>query len=183
MEWNIYKEEFDKKANEKINWLELEFIKIKTGRPNPNILDSILVNAYDTKSKIIEIANIQVVEGKQLIIKPYDKSLLQNINQEILKSNLGLTPQVDADLLRINFPPQTEEVRKNSVKKCKEILEQAKVGIRNIRNDIHKKYKNDKELREDELKQYDNELDKITKSYNSKLDELFSMKEKELLSF
>lgn len=183
MEWNIYKEEFDKKSNEKINWLELEFIKIKTGRPNPNILDSILVNAYDTKSKIIEIANIQVVEGKQLIIKPYDKSLLQNINQEILKSNLGLTPQVDADLLRINFPPQTEEVRKNSVKKCKEILEQAKVGIRNIRNDIHKKYKNDKELREDELKQYDNELDKITKSYNSKLDELFSMKEKELLSF
>lgn len=183
MEWNIYKEEFDKKANEKINWLESEFAKIKTGRPNPNILDSILVNAYDTKSKIIEIANIQVVEGKQLIIKPYDKSLLQSINQEILKSNLGLTPQVDADLLRINFPPQTEEVRKNSVKKCKEILEQSKVGIRNIRNDVHKKYKNDKELREDELKQYDNELDKITKLYNSKLDELFNAKEKELLSF
>lgn len=183
MEWKVYKEEFDKKAEEKINWLDTEFSKIRTGRPTPNIFDSLSFDAYGSRMKLNEIANVHVSEGRQLIVKPYDKSLLQSINQEILKSNLGLTPQVDADLLRINFPPQTEEVRKASVKKCKEILEQAKVGIRNIRNDVHKKYKADKELREDEVKQYDNELDKITKSYNSQLEEMFSKKEKDLMSF
>lgn len=183
MEWNLYKDDFSQKAEEKINWLESEFSKIKTGRPNPSIFDSINVSAYGEKMKIIEIANISVVDGKQIIIKPYDKSLLQSINQEILKSNLGLTPQTDSDLLRINFPPQTEETRKNSVKKCKEFLEQAKIGIRNIRNDIHKKYKNDKELTEDDLKYYDNELDKITKLYNSKLEDVFNKKEKDLISF
>lgn len=182
MEWKIYKEEFDKKANEKINWLESEFSKIRTGRPSPTIFDLLLFDAYGSKVKLNEIANVHVAEGRTLIVKPYDKSLLHEINQEILKSNLGLTPQVDADLLRINFPSQTEEARKNSVKKCKEILENAKIGIRNIRNDIHKKYKADKELREDEIKQYDTELDKTTKLYNSKLDELFSKKEKDLMS-
>lgn len=183
MEWKIYKEEFEKKAEEKIVWLENEFSKIKTGRPSPNIFDSITFEVYDSKMKLNEIANVHVSEGRTLIIKPYDKSLLHDINQQILKSNLGLTPQVDADLLRINFPPQTEEVRKNSVKKCKEFLENSKIGIRNIRNDVHKKYKSDKELREDELKHYENELDKITKLYNSKLEELFSKKEKDLMSF
>lgn len=183
MEWKIYKDEFDKKAVEKINWLENEFSKIKTGRPNTNIFNSLLIDAYGSKSRINEIANFNVVDGKQVVIKPFDKSLLQSINQEILKSNLGLIPQVEADLIRINFPPQTEETRKQSVKKSKEILEQAKIGIKNIRNDIHKKYKNDKELREDDLKFYTTELDKTTKFYNSKLDEIFSKKEKDLMSF
>lgn len=181
MEWNIFKKEFEDKANEKIEWLQSEFDKIKTGRPNPAILDSVHVEAYGAKSKIIEIANVQVVEGKQLVIKPYDKSLIQTITADILKSNLGLNPQADAELIRINFPPQTEETRKASVKKAKEFVEQAKIGIRNIRADVHKKYKNDKEVSEDLIKYFDTELDKITKAYNTKIDDAFAKKEKDLM--
>lgn len=182
MEWKTYETKFKDKAESKIEWLENELAMIRTGRPNPKIFDPILVNAYGEKMQIFKIANIQTVEGKQILIKPYDKSLLGEINSEILKSNLGLNPQVDADCLRINFPPQTEEVRKASVKKAKEYIEQAKISIRNIRKEIHIAYKNDEELTEDDLKWYENQLDKVTKEYNSKIDEIFAKKEKDLMT-
>lgn len=182
MEWKLYKEDFDKKAEVKIEWLFSEFNKIKSGRPNPKILDHVLVDAYGDKSKIFELANLQVVEGKQIVIKPYDKSVLHDINSAILKENLGLHPQVDADCIRINFPAPTEESRKQSIKKVKEFVEQAKIGIRNIRKEIHQKIKADKELREDELKSYEEDLDKLTRSWNANIDKHFADKEKELLT-
>lgn len=182
MEWNVYKNEFDKKADQKIDWLYGEFNKIKSGRPNPKILDHVLVEAYGEKMKIFELANMQVVEGKQILIKPYDKSTIKEINSAILKENIGLTPQVDADSLRITFPSPTEETRKQSIKKVKEFVEQAKIGIRNIRKEIQQKIKIDKELREDELKSYEENLDKLTKSWNTKIDQEFSKKEKEIMT-
>ncbi|MDE5767553.1 MAG: ribosome recycling factor [Malacoplasma sp.] len=182
MEWKVYKEEFDKKANVKIEWLNSEFNKIKSGRPNPKILDHVMVEAYGSKSKLYEIANMQVVEGKQIVVKPYDKSLLHEINSGILKENLGLSVQIDADSLRITFPLPSEETRKMSVKKVKEFVEQAKVEIRSIRKDIHQKIKKDKELREDEVKWYEEDLDKLTKSWNNEVDNAFNAKEKELLT-
>lgn len=182
MEWKIYKEEFDKKAQTKLDWLFGEFNKIKSGRPNPKIFDHVLVDAYGTKSKIFELANMQVVEGKQIVIKPYDKSIMHDINSAILKENLGLNPQVDAECIRINFPSPTEESRKQSIKKVKEYVEQAKVGIRNVRKEIQQKLKADKELREDELKSHEEELDKLTKNWNNTLDKEFANKEKELLT-
>lgn len=181
MEWKLYKEDFEKKANLKIDWLFLEFNKIKSGRPNPKILDHVLIDAYGDKLKIYEIANMQVVEGKQIVIKPFDKSLLNNISSAILKENLGLNPRIDSDCIRISFPIPSEETRKQSVKKTKEFVEQAKIGIRNIRKELHTKIKNDKELREDETKTFEENLDKLTKSFNSKIDEIFLEKEKELL--
>lgn len=181
MEWKLYKEEFDKKATTKIEWLNSEFNKIKSGRPNPKILDHVLVDAYGTKSKLYEISNMQVVEGKQIVIKPYDKSLIHEINSGILKENLGLSVQIDADSLRITFPSPTEETRKLSVKKVKEFAEQTKVEIRNIRKDIHQKIKKDNDLREDEVKWYEEDLDKLTKFWNTEVDNAFSAKEKELL--
>lgn len=182
MEWKIYKEEFDKKAQVKMEWLDSEFNKIKSGRPNPKILDHVLVDAYGEKSKLYEIANMQVVEGKQIVVKPYDKSLLHDINSAILKENLGLSVQIDADSLRIVFPSPTEESRKLSVKKAKEFTEQVKVEIRNIRKDVQHKIKNDKELREDELKWYEEDLDKLTKHWNAEVDKSFIAKEKELMT-
>lgn len=184
MEWSQYENKFKEKADVKINWLEDELIKIRTGRPNPKIFDSLLIDAYDSKMRIYEIANISVVEGKQILIKPFgnDKAILSAISSAIQKSNLGLTPQTDADAIRINFPPQTEEVRKASVKKVKEYIEQAKIAIRNIRKEVHSSYKNDKELTEDDLKWYETQLDKTTKDYNTKIDQIFSKKEKELMT-
>lgn len=181
MEWKLYKEEFDKKAQTKIDWLFSEFNKIKSGRPNPKILDHVSVEAYGDRCKIFEIANMQVVEGKQIVIKPYDKSLLHEISSAIQKENLGLNPQVDADCIRIVFPSPTEESRKQSIKKVKEYVEQAKVGIRNVRKEIQQKIKADKELREDELKSHEEELDKLTRSWNSEIDKCFAEKEKELM--
>lgn len=182
MEWKVYKDEFDKKANVKIEWLFSEFNKIKSGRPNPKILDHVLVEAYGEKCKIYEVANMQVVEGKQIVIKPYDKSLLHEINSAILKENLGLNPQVDADCIRITFPSPTEESRKQSIKKVKEFVEQAKIGIRNIRKETQQKIKSDKELREDELKNYEENLDKLTRYWNSEIDKHFADKEKEMMT-
>lgn len=183
MEWKNFEKEFSQEAQLKVDWLEKEYMKIKTGRPNPNIFSSILVDYYGSKVKLMEVANIQVVDGKQIVIKPYDKSMCSEINTSILKSNLGFTPQVDSDLLRITFPPQTEETRKASIKKAKEILEQAKIMIRNIRKDIHSKFKNNKEISKDDLLYFENELDKITKKFNGEIEQVFSKKEKELLSF
>lgn len=182
MEWKFYEDKFKEKANPKMEWLDSELSMIRTGRPNPKIFDPILVEAYGEKTRIIEVANIQVVEGKQILIKPYDRSLLGDLNSAILKANLGLHPQIDADCIRINFPPQTEEVRKASVKKAKEFVEQAKVAVRNVRKEIHSEYKNDKELTEDDLKWYETQLDKITKEFNSKIDEVFAKKEKDLMT-
>lgn len=182
MEWKLYKEEFESKADLKVEWLLSEFNKIKSGRPNPKIFDHILVNAYDSKMKIVEIANLQVVDGRQILIKPYDKTLLKEINAAILKENMGFSPQVDADSLRIIFPSPTEESRKQSLKKVKEYVEQAKIGIRNVRKDIQGKIRNDKELREDELKSYEEDLDKITKHWNSIIDNEYTKKEKEMMT-
>ncbi|MCF0217576.1 MAG: ribosome recycling factor [Malacoplasma sp.] len=182
MEWNIYKQEFESKMIPKMDWLDSELNKIKSGRPNPKIFDGIVVNAYDSKMKLYEVANWQVVHGKEIIIKPYDKSLLHEINSAIAKENLGLNVQVDADSLKVSFPPQTEDSRKASVKKAKEIIESAKVEVRNVRKDIHQKLKKDEALREDELKWYEEELDKLTKSWNAKIDKIFVAKEHELMS-
>lgn len=182
MEWSVYKNEFDKESRPKINWLISEYQKIKTGRPNPHLFDSLLIDCYGSKSKLLEISNFQIVEGKQIIIKPYDKSLCSLINSSILKSNLGITPQMEADLIRINFPPQTEESRKESIKKAKEFAEECKVFIRNIRKSIHGMFKTNKEISKDLILYFENELDKITKLYNNEIDTLFLSKEKELLT-
>lgn len=181
MEWNVYKNEFDKDATPKINWLIFEYQKIKTGRPNHHLFDSLVIECYGSKSKLLEISNFQIVEGKQIIIKPYDKSLCSLINSVILKSNLGITPQMEVDLIRINFPPQTEESRKESIKKAKEFAEECKVFIRNIRKNIHGMFKNNKEISKDLISYFENELDKITKLYNNQIDSIFLAKEKELL--
>ncbi|MEF9984953.1 MAG: ribosome recycling factor [Malacoplasma sp.] len=182
MEWNVYKNEFENQSNPKINWLVMEYQKLKTGRPNPHIFDSITIECYGDKLKLLEVSNIQIVEGKQIIIKPYDKTLCSAINAAILKSNLGITPQLDADLIRVNFPPQTEENRKLSIKKAKELSEECKISIRNIRKNIHNQFKSNKELSKDLISYFEEELDKMTKNYNNEIESIFSAKEKELLT-
>lgn len=183
MEWKKYETEFNHKAQDKLHWLLLEFAKIRSGRANTKIFEDILVAAYDeTKIALYELANFQVVDGKQLMIRPYDQTLLVKITNAILRENLGFNPIIEANYIRIQFPPHTEETRKLAVKKIKEFLENAKVGVRNIRKDIHHKIKKDLELRKDELKDYENYLNKITKEWNNKLEQAFVQKEKELMT-
>ncbi|MGL5591277.1 MAG: ribosome recycling factor [Mycoplasmoidaceae bacterium] len=182
MEWDVYKIEFEKKSNEKIEWLENELSKIRTGKVSSSILDDIYVDYFGTKSKIIEVANIKSVDSRQLLIKPYDPSILNDINKAISKSNIGVNPVVDSDSLRLSFPPQTEENRKALVKKTKEYSEQAKIGVRNIRKDIHNKINKDTELTKDNLVYYVDSLDKIVKNKNTEIDKIIEKKEKELMT-
>lgn len=182
MEWDIYKIEFEKKASEKIEWLEAELSKIRTGKVSSSILEDVFVDYFGTNSKIIEVANIKSVDARQLVVKPYDSSILNDINRAITKANIGVNPIVDADSLRLNFPAQTEENRKALVKKTKEYSEQTKIGIRNIRKDIHSKINKDTELTKDNLKYYVETLDKIVKSKNTEIDKIIEKKEKELMT-
>lgn len=182
MEWSFLKNEFTNEANKKIAWLEQEYGKLKSGRANIHLFDSVRVNSYGYEANLNEVANVQIVDAKQILIKPYDKSQISDINQGILKANLGLTPQINGDCLRIIFPSMTEETRRENVKKAKAILETAKSQIRNVRQDVQSLWKKDKTIPEDDQKYFQNELDKITKEYNAKLEAVFEKKEKELMS-
>ncbi len=182
MEWKLYEQAYQTEFEKKKTWLENEYSKIKTGRANPAILDTVRVNYYDTPTKIIEIANINISDARTIVIKPYEKNMVQEISKAIANANLGFNPLVDADSLRIVFPAPTEESRKETVKKIKETLEAAKVQVRNARQDVLKKIKNDEELREDELKSFEKKVDELTKKYTSLLDEVFAKKEKELMT-
>ncbi|MDE5651669.1 MAG: ribosome recycling factor [Ureaplasma sp.] len=182
MDWNSYKLKFEDKFDSIINWMTTEFNKIRIGRATPAILDGILVDAYDEKMNFNQIANISVADARTLVIKPYDRSLLKNITTALSASNLGINPQVDADSIRLSFPSPTEDMRKELVKKAKSIAENAKVDVRRLRQSLQDDFKKDANALEDDKKYFNDELDIITKKANQKIEELFSTREKEILT-
>lgn len=182
MEWKELEQEFNKNFNKVKQWLESEFLKIKSGRPNPNMFNEILVDAYGDKTPLFQLANISSVDAWQIIIKPYDKSLLKTIAKALAESKFAINPQINPDCIRIIFTPLTEEGRKEFVKKAKVLLENAKIKIRDIRQTIQPKYKKNKNISDDLVKYFEEELNKITKNANKTLEDLFTQKEKSLLS-
>jgi ribosome recycling factor len=128
-----------------------------------------------------QIANLQIIDARQILIKPYDRSQNTAIAKAILASNLNINPQVNPDSIRLIFPAQTEESRKINVKKCKEHLENAKQSLRDVRKQVQNKYKGLKDVSEDTIHYFEDELNKITKTYNNKLEDIFSRKEQELM--
>ncbi|MDR2557566.1 MAG: ribosome recycling factor [Mycoplasmataceae bacterium] len=181
MDWGTLKNEFEQKVKPSIIWIENEYDKIRTGRVNLAIFDNIRIDAYGEKSPLKQIANLQIVDARQVVIKPYDKELCKPIMTELNNSNIGVTPQLNIDSIRLLFPPITEENRKQNVKKAKEILEQTKIKIRNARQDIQAKYKKNSELSDDTIKYFEDELNKATKQFNATAEALYQKKEKELL--
>jgi ribosome recycling factor len=128
-----------------------------------------------------QVATLQLVDARQVLIKPFDKGTVKDIVTALNNSNIGASPQLNGDTVRIIFPPITEETRKINVKRAKELMEQAKVRIRNIRQPIQAKYKKIPNISEDTLRYFEEELNKVTKEYNVKLEELYGKKEGELL--
>lgn len=162
-----------------------QLAKIRTGRASTSLLDEVKVNAYGAPIPINQTANVSAPDARTLIIQPWDKSLLSEIEKAIQSADLGFNPQNDGDIIRINIPPLTEERRKELVKQSKKEIEDAKVAIRNIRRDANdklKKAEKDKELSEDFRKQGEGEVQGITDGFIKKLDDKFTAKEKELLS-
>ena len=174
------------KMNSSIEALKKEFVRLRTGRATPALLDGIRVNCYESQMPIDQVASISVPESRLITIKPWDQSVIKEIEKSILKSELGLTPMNDGKIIRINIPPLTEERRKELAKMAKKMAEEAKIAVRNHRrdaNDIFKDLKNEKEISEDEMHSAQEEVQKITDDYISKVDKVTSEKEKEILEF
>lgn len=178
--------EAESKMKKSVEAIEEELKKLRTGRPSPAILEEIKVDYYGVPTPINQVATINVSEERSLIIKPWEKNILNAIEKAIQASDLGLNPMNDGNVIRLVFPSPTTEQRKKWVKKAKEIVEHGKVSIRNIRRDIIKDLKEAKkngEISEDDEKRLEKEVQNLTDKYIEELDKLFEKKEKEIMEF
>ena len=174
------------KMEKSIEGLKKEFSKIRTGRASTALLDGIKVSCYDTQMPIDQVATLSIPESRLITIKPWDLTILGEIEKAILRSELGLTPMNDGKIIRIPIPPLTEERRKELAKLAKKMAEEGKISIRNQRrdaNDLLKELKNEKEISEDEMYRAHDEVQKITDEFIKKIDENTAEKEKEILEF
>ena len=172
------------KMDKSLSVFKKDLNTIRTGRANPAMLDLITIEAYGKKMPINQLATITVPEPRSISIQVWDKSNVILIDSAIKKSNLGVNPQIDGQILRIHIPQLTEERRLELVKTLKSLGEKGKVSIRNIRresNDNIKKLLNEKKISEDEAKNYEKEIQNITDENIEKLDKILSDKEKEIL--
>ncbi|TRZ38694.1 ribosome recycling factor [Niallia circulans] len=161
-----------------------ELASIRAGRANAALLDRISVDYYGAPTPINQVAGISVPEARLLVIQPYDKSILGDIEKAILKSDIGLNPTNDGSIIRLSIPMLTEERRKELVKNVKKESEEAKIAIRNIRrdgNDDLKKLEKNGDITEDALRGFSDDIQKLTDEYISKVDALTKEKEKEIL--
>lgn len=172
--------------NSSIDYFSDSLQKIRTGRANPSLLSGISVDYYGTLTPIAQVASVSVPDSNSLLVTPWDKNLIVTLDKAIRESDLGLNPQTTDESIRIPLPPLTEERRKDLIKIVKKESENAKVSIRNIRRDANNDLKNlnkDNLISDDELKRNENDIQKLTDDFIKKIDDIFSSKEKELLSF
>ncbi len=161
-----------------------EFTTVRTGRASGAVLDGIKIDYYGTPTPITQIAGIKAPEPQMLVIEPWDKTALKAIEQAIQKSDLGITPSNDGSIIRLPFPPLTEERRKDLAKQCKHFAEDARIAIRNIRRDANGKLERaekDSEISEDDLRRSETEIQKITDAHIKEIDDAFKRKEIEIM--
>jgi ribosome recycling factor len=161
-----------------------ELAGIRAGRANASMLDRITVDYYGAPTPINQLAGVSVPEARMLVVQPYDKSILGDIEKAILKSDIGITPSNDGSIIRLAIPQLTEERRKELVKVVKKESEEAKVAIRNVRRDANddlKKLEKNGDITEDDQRGYSDDIQKLTDEYISKIDQLTKDKEKEIL--
>ena len=170
-----------KKMDKVIDHLKDELSTIRTGMASPAMLNHVEVDYYGTPTPVNQIAGISVQEGRIIVIKPYDRSSLKDIERACNEADLGIAPQNDGTVIRLTVPQLTGETRKEMAKKVGKIAEDCKVQIRNIRRDANQVVKKDKEMDEDTQKDCENEVQKLTDKYVRKIDELAKAKEKEVL--
>jgi len=178
--------EAEEKMKKTLKAIEDELKKMRTGRPSPAVLEEIKVDYYGTLTPINQLATVSVSEERTLLVKPWDKSIIKSIEKAILASDLGINPQSDGNVIRLVFPTPTTEQRQKWVKKAKEIVEEGKIAVRNIRREIREKIKRDKndgKIPEDDAKRLEDELQKLTDEYIEKLEEVFKKKEEEIMEF
>lgn len=174
------------KMDQTLDALKSELSRIRTGRASPALLETLRVDYYGTPMPINQIANISAPEPRLLVVQPWDKKSLTDIERAILKSDLGLNPANDGHLIRISIPPLSEERRRELVKFIKKLGEENKVALRNVRRDANdklKKQQKDSDITEDDLHRTQDEIQTVTDDYVKKVDELLQRKEKEIMEF
>ena len=176
---------FEEKMMKSISVFEENLAEVRAGRANPAILNKIKIDYYGTPTPINQVAGISVPEARMIVIQPWDVSVLKEIEKEILKSDIGINPNNDGKVIRLNFPELNEERRKEIVKDIKKMAEEAKVMIRNIRRDAldeAKAMQKNSEISEDDLKVAEDKIQKLTDKYVEEIDSLLDKKEKEVMS-
>lgn len=176
---------YEDKMKKAFEFLEADYASIRAGRANPHVLDKLRVDYYGTPTPLQQVGNITVPEARIIQIAPWEKSLLKAIEKAILTSDLGINPNNDGSVIRLIFPELTEERRKDLVKEVKKKAEEGKVAIRNIRrdgNDAFKKLAKTEDVSEDEIKQLEEKLQKLTDKYVKDVDALMETKSKEIMT-
>ena len=175
----------EKKMKSALEHLRSDLQSIRTGRANPAILDSVMVEVYGTNMRLKDIASVTTPEARQLLITPFDANNSASIGKAIEKANLNLQPITEGNAVRINVPPMDEALRKEMVKQVNKKKEDGKVSIRNIRresNDLVKKQKSDGDISEDQVKKIEKSVQDLTDKFCKEADELATIKEKDILT-
>ena len=177
-------EQLEQKMISAVKHLDREFSAIRTSRANPSMLDNIFADAYGSKTPLNQLGNISVTDSSTITIQVWDTSIIKNIENSILESDLGVNPQIDGQIIRIPIPKLSEERREELTKVAAKYAENSKVVIRNLRRDFidsQKELKKNSEISEDDLKKILNEVQKLTDSSIEKIDELLKVKKEDIL--
>lgn len=176
--------EIEERMNKRVDGFHSELKTIRAGRANASVLDKVAIDYYGVPTPVAQVGSISSPEPRTLVIQPWDQTVLKEIEKAILKSEIGIAPQNDGKIIRLNFPPLTEERRKELVKQVKKYSEEAKVQIRNIRRDAMEDYKAKKknsEITEDDLKGIEKDIQGLTDKYIKEIEDITSAKETEIL--
>lgn len=171
----------EEKMQSTISSLEMKFTNVRAGRANPSMLDGITIDYYGVQTPLKQLANISIPEARQLMIKPFDRSILNTIEKAIFEANIGITPNNNGECIFLVIPPLTEERRKELVKQVKNMAEEAKIALRNIRQDANTSIKNLK-LPEDIEKEGNEDVQELINKYNKIIDEKLKEKEQDLMT-
>lgn len=175
----------EEKMEKAVVQLQKEFGSIRSGRANPGILDKVLVEYYGAPTPLRQMSQVSVQDGTTLVITPYDKTIMKEIEKAIIKAEIGITPNSDGICIRLPFPPLTEDRRREIAKDVKKLGEDAKVAVRNIRRDMTdnlKKLEKSENLPEDMVKDNQDKIQKLTDKYTANIDNAVSVKEKEVMT-
>ena len=172
----------EEKMEKAVAQLQKEFGSIRSGRANPGILDKVLVEYYGAPTPLRQMSQVSVQDGTTLVITPYDKTIMKEIEKAIIKAEIGITPNSDGICIRLPFPPLTEDRRREIAKDVKKLGEDAKVAIRNIRRDMTDVLKKVENLPEDMVKDNQDKIQKLTDKYTANIDSAVAVKEKEVMT-
>ena len=170
------------KMDEAIQSMEKRFLNVRAGRANAGILDGVMVSYYGTDTPLKQLASISIPEARQIMIKPFDKSCLGDIEKGIFEANIGLTPNNNGESIILNIPALTEETRREYVKEVKKIAEDCHIQLRNIRQEANNDIKKQEDATDDDKKGFSDDVQDLINKYNKKVDELLAQNENELLT-